>query len=76
MRDKNVRLGQCEKRLRSFPLEVVNDTFCYVLNIESALSQVRVIDLVQGLGISGGDFLENPFHIAQIRLQFPKHFVD
>ena len=76
MRDQNVRLGQCKKCLGSFSLQVVNYTFGDVLNIKRALSQVRVIDFVEGLGVPRGDFLENPFHIAKIGLQLPKNFVD
>src|SRR5256885_9477531 len=59
MRDQNVRLGQCKKCLGSFSLQVVNYTFGDVLNIKRALSQVRVIDFVEGLGVPRGDFLEN-----------------
>ncbi len=64
MRNQNVRLGQGKKCLRSLPLEVTNYPFCYVLNIQRALSQIRIIDLIQGLGVTRGDFLKNPFHIA------------
>src|SRR6266511_2221167 len=76
MRNQNVRHGQGKKCLRSFTLEIANYPLCHVLDIERARSQVGVIDFIQGLGIPGGDFLENPFHIAKISLELPEYFVD
>src|SRR6266404_2203430 len=76
MRDQNVRLGQGKKCLGSFPLQVANYALRDVLDIERALSQVRVIYLVQGLGIPRGNFLENPFYVGKVGLQLAEHFVD
>ena len=76
MRNKNVRLGQGKKCLGSFPLKVANHPLCYVLDIECTLSQVGIVNFIQGFGVTCGDFLENPFDIAQVGLQLPKHFVD
>ena len=76
MRDQNVRLVQSKECFGTFTLKVANYALCNVLDIERALSQVGIIDSIQGLGVSRGDFLENPFHIAKIGLQLPKHFVD
>src|ERR1700730_3447153 len=76
MRNQNVRLGESKKCLRSFTLQVANYAFCHVLDIKRALSQVGIIDFIQGLGIPCGDFLENPFHVAKISLQLPEYFVD
>src|SRR5437879_10693302 len=76
MSNQNVRLSQGKKCLRSLSLEVANYPFCYVLNIQRALSQIGIIDLIQGLGVTRGDLLENPFYIVQIGLQFAEHFID
>jgi len=76
MRNQNVLLGQGKKCPGSLSLQVVNYTLGDVLNVKRALSQVGVIDFVQGLRVPRGDFLENPFHIAKIGLQLPKNFVN
>src|ERR1700758_1104975 len=58
MRDQNVRLVQSKECFGTFTLQVTNYTLCNVLDIERALSQVGIIDSVQGLGVSRGDLLE------------------
>src|SRR6266478_9724476 len=76
MRNQNVRIGESKKCLRSFTLEVANYAYCHVLDIERALSQVGIVDFIQGLGVPCCDFLENPFHVAKISLQLPEYFID
>jgi hypothetical protein len=66
VRNKNVRLAQGEKCLGSLALQVANYAFGHVLNIERTLSQVRIVDLIQCFGVTGGDFLKNPLDIAKI----------
>jgi hypothetical protein len=76
VRNKNVRLAQGKKRLGSFALQIANHALCHVLNVQRTLSKVRIVDLIQGLGVTRGDFLEDPLDIAKIGFQLPQHFVD
>ena len=76
MRYQNVRLIKGNKCLGSFPLQVAYNSFRHVLDVERALPQVRIIDFIERLGVASCDFLENPFHIAKIGLQFAENFID
>ena len=76
VRDQNVRLGQGQKWPGRFALEISNDPLGYILDVESALPQIRIIDLAQGFGITAGHFLEHPFHIGKIGFQLAQHLVD
>src|SRR5580693_5797636 len=76
VRDKNVRLGNSEKRFRRFALQIANHPLGHILNIERALPQIRIVDLAQRLGIAGGDFLKDPLNVAKVALQFAQHFID
>ena len=76
MRNENVRLAQGKERLGSFALQIANHALCHVLNIQRTLSQIGIVDLIQGLGVTRGDFLEDPLDIAEIGFQLPQHFVD
>ena len=44
MRDKNVRLAQGKKCLGSLALQIANYSLRYILNVECAFAQVRIID--------------------------------
>ena len=76
MRNENVRLAQGKKRLGSFALQIANHAFCHVLNIERTFSKVRIVDLIQSLSVTCGNFLEDPLDIAKFGFQLPQHFVD
>ena len=45
VRDKNVRFARQRHHLRRFALQISNDTAHYVLNVESAFAQIRIVDL-------------------------------
>ena len=76
MRNQNVRLAQGKKCLGSFPLKIANYSLRDVLNVERAFAQIRIIDFAQGLGITRGDFLKRPLHVAKIGLKFSQNFID
>ena len=69
-------LAQGKECLGSLALQVANHSLCHVLNVQRTLSQIGIIDLIQCLGVTRGDFLKDPFDIAKIGFQFPQHFVD
>jgi hypothetical protein len=76
VRNKNVLLGEGEECLGSLALQIANHSLCDVLNVQRTLSQIGIIDLIQCLGVTGGNFLKDPFHIAKIGFQFPQYLVD
>src|SRR3984893_19592892 len=51
MRDENVRLSQSQECFWRFALEIANDPASHVLNVESALAQVRIVDFAECLGV-------------------------
>ncbi len=76
MRNQNVRFVQGKKRLGSFALQIANHALCHVLNVQRTLSKVRIVDLIQGLSVTCGNFLKDPLDIAKIGFQLPEHLVD
>ena len=46
------------------------------MDVQSALTQIRIIDFAQCLGVTACYFLKNPLDVAKIGFQFPQHFVD
>ena len=76
VRDENVRLGQGEKGLGRFTLEIVNDAFHHILDVERAFTQIGIIHLAQRLDVFGRDLLKHPLDIAKIGLQFAQHLID
>ncbi len=45
MGEQNVFLGQTEEILGRFPLQIANNAAGHVLDIESALAQIGIVDL-------------------------------
>ena len=76
MRHQNMRLGYGQERLSRFALEVPNHASGHVLNIDSTLAQIRVVDLTQRVGVTLRYFLKNIFNIAAVGFEFAQNFID
>ena len=76
VRDQNVRFPGGGNWFRRLTLQISNNAASYVLNIECAFAQVRVVDLAQRFGIIAAHFLKNPFDIAAFRFQPAQNFVN
>ena len=76
MRHQNMRLRYGQERLCRFALQIPNHAPGHVLDIDSALAQIRIVDLAQRVGVTLRYFLKNIFNVAAVGFEFAKHFVD
>ena len=66
MRHYDVRFGQRQERFWRDPEQVTNHPLSHVLDVERTLPQVRIVNLAQGVGVAGGDFLKHPLNIETV----------
>src|SRR2546421_3341558 len=76
VRDKDVRFAMQRNGAGRFALEIANDPTHHVLNIERALTQVRIIDMAKRLSVSRSDLMKNSLDIDTFTFEFAQYFVD
>src|SRR4051812_43535562 len=69
VREENVRMGQRQKILRRFPLEITDYTASDVLDVERALAQIRIVDFAESIRVMRRNFLKDELDVAKIGLE-------
>src|SRR5438105_13755760 len=58
------------------PMQIANETSHYILDVEGALAQIRIIDLPESFSVLRRDVMKDRFDVKVIAFQFAQDLVD
>ena len=76
MGDQNVGFARQGHHFGGLALQIANDTSHYILDVEGALAQIRIIDLPESFGVPRRDVMKDRFDVKVIAFQFAQDLVD